>query len=290
MYKFDSKILSSCYINFLFGAGVNGTAFPQVAQFTKTLDFMKGKIKKGIENKTFEELFDLLDEVSKKETRGIFINEFNEKHSSINNDDSSIKNIKEMLRAVYKLVYDSENRKEAMNQVNIFTTNYDFIVENALKDLGYLCNYVSASNLQSHNQFFNIVGRDFSLKREVPTFLVSKIHGDIDNPILPGLDKYDLILTQNKFEIVFKMKEKLSRYNSILFVIGYSGRDEHINRILKDCVISGLTIYWFKFRHDDIIPEVISNNVTVIENDDGGDTTALFTKMVNKLWEESSEK
>ena len=289
-FKFESKKLSSCYINFLFGAGVNGSAFPQTESFSKAMLFMKDKVSPEQKNKSFEDLINCLNEKDKKEARKLFVEEFKEK--IIKKDNQSIENIKKLLSTVYKLVYEAENRKEAMNQINIFTANYDFIVEDCIKDLGYLCNYVSASNLQRHDKFFNLVGRDFLLKREVPTFLVSKIHGDISDPVLPGVDKYDSILNANKFEIFFKMKEKLSRYNSILFVIGYSGRDEHINRILKDCVDSGLTIYWFKFVETDIVPEPIKNKIKIIENtDDHGDTTALFAKKVSEdLWEESSEK
>lgn len=39
--KFDMKILSSSHLNFLFGSGVNGKAFPQFNGFTKTLDSLK---------------------------------------------------------------------------------------------------------------------------------------------------------------------------------------------------------------------------------------------------------
>ena len=42
------------------------------------------------------------------------------------------------------------------------------------------------------------------------------------------------------------MKEKLSRENSVLIVIGYSGNDEHINKILKDCEFKfGARLRWF---------------------------------------------
>lgn len=33
---FDINVLSSSHINFLFGAGVNGKAFPQLKSFTDT--------------------------------------------------------------------------------------------------------------------------------------------------------------------------------------------------------------------------------------------------------------
>lgn len=294
MDKFDRNKLSSCYINFLFGAGVNGAAFPQVENFKKAMDFMK-TAKPDLENEAFEKMIDKLEKEDRAEARRLFIEEFKEKEKQIDWDCQSIKNIKNMFRVTYRLIYESENRKEAMNQVNIFTANYDFIVEDSIKELGYLCNYVSASNVENNDKFFNIVGRDYSLKREVPTFLVSKIHGDISDPVLPGSDKFDSVLRVNKFEIFFKMKEKLSRYNSILFVIGYSGRDEHINRILKDCVEAGLTVYWFKYKEEDIIPNSIENKVVSIENEKTGDermdTTELFAKRIYKdLWEESLEK
>ena len=289
MAEFDSKILSSCYINFLFGAGVNGQAFPQLAKFEKTYLFMKKK-HKDFENKSFEELFDTLNKKDRERAREIFIDEFKNKHNLIDWNNESIKNLEELLSLTYKLVYEAENRIDAMNQINIFTANYDFIVEELLKKLGYLSNYVSASNLVSNDKFFNIVGHDYSLKRKIPTFLVSKIHGDISNPVLPGNDNYDAILTPNKFEIMFKMKEKLSRFNSILFVIGYSGRDEHINRILKDCVQSGLTIYWFKYSEKDYVPEELKTKTIIIDNEDKVDTTKVFSKELSLLWEKSLVK
>jgi hypothetical protein len=42
--EFDSKIISSCHINFLFGVGVNGGAFPQLDIFKETIGAIKGYI------------------------------------------------------------------------------------------------------------------------------------------------------------------------------------------------------------------------------------------------------
>lgn len=283
--KFDAKILSSGYINFLFGAGVNGSAFPTLSGFEKTNNYIKSKIG-AFEAKPFEELLKLLPNDEKIKALKVFTDEFKEKVDALDLSNKSINNIEELMKTVYRLVYESENRKKGMKQINIFTLNYDLIVEMVLGSLGFLCNYVSASNLSSKDKLFDIIGHDYTLNREIPTFFVSKIHGDISDPVLPGSDKYDSILAANKFEIVFKMKEKLLRYNSILFVIGYSGMDEHINRILKDCVDANLTIYWFKYNEHDYVPESIANNIFVIDNYDGGDTTLLCNKMIKELWAE----
>lgn len=50
--KFDRNVLSSVHINFLFGAGVNGNAFPQLKSFNNTLakiEELGGNIENGLE-------------------------------------------------------------------------------------------------------------------------------------------------------------------------------------------------------------------------------------------------
>ena len=271
---FDSKIISSCHINFLFGAGVNGKAFPQLDSFNETMDAIKKHLD-GHLSCGFEDAFDKLTDSQKEEVKDLFIKEFNKFLKVLDMNHNSISNLQNLLSTIKEIVDKSENRKHSMKQINIFTANYDDVVERALKKLGYLYNYVSASNFDSHGQYFNMVGYDFLFKKYIPTFFVSKIHGDIDNPILPGLKKYDKALEANKFEILFKMKEKLLRPYSLLFVIGYSGRDDHINRILNDCVKGGLTVYWFKYTETDIVPDTFKEEIEIIENDNHIDTTKL---------------
>lgn len=283
--EFDSKIISSCHINFLFGAGVNGGAFPQLDNFKETIGAIKGYIG-DYPNLGFEDAFDKLDDKQKDEVRELFIKEFNEHLDELNINHDSVTNLQNLLAKINEIVDKSENRNHSMKQINIFTANYDDIVERLLKRLGYLYNSISATNFENHNQFFNMVGYDFIYRKFIPTFFVSKIHGDINDPILPGLNKYDKALEANKFEILFKMKEKLLRPYSLLFVIGYSGRDEHINKILNDCVKGGLTIYWFKYSESDIVPDSFKNDVIIFNNDGHIDTTLLFT---NKLREKDEQ-
>lgn len=283
--EFDSKIISSCHINFLFGAGVNGGAFPQLDNFKETIGAIKGYIG-DYPNLSFEDAFDKLDDKQKDEVSKLFIKEFNEHLDKLNINHESVANLQNLLAKINEIVDKSENRNHSMKQINIFTANYDDIVERLLKRLGYLYNSISATNFENHNQFFNMVGYDFIYRKFIPTFFVSKIHGDINDPILPGLNKYDKVLEANKFEILFKMKEKLLRPYSLLFVIGYSGRDEHINKILNDCVKGGLTIYWFKYSESDIVPDSFKNDVIIFNNDEHIDTTLLLT---NKLREKDEQ-
>lgn len=287
--KFDSKILSSSHINFLFGAGVNGTAFPQINQFSKSLELLNNLLEEPFKN--FEEGIDKLKtDDDKKQVLKLFVEEFNAFTKSIDFNHKSIKHIELLFSYVNKLIEESENRTKTTKQVNIYTLNYDMIVEKTLENLGYLCNSISSSNIKNHDKFFYMVGYNFLFNKFVPTYLISKLHGDIKNPILPGMNKYDSMIMANRFEILFKMKEKLSRENSVLIVIGYSGNDEHINKILKDCILSGLTVYWFKFKKEDYIPENMLDSISIIENEESIDTTLKCSNMVKELWAKSLEE
>ena len=276
---FDINVLSSSHINFLLGAGVNGKAFPQLKSFTDTLSKIEelgGNIENGLESG----IDSLSSSAHKKIVKDVFIKEFMEADAKMNEKfgkDMSLINLEKMLRKTYLLVNESQNRNPSMKQINIFTLNYDQIVEKTLSGLGYFFSEISASNTTTRAMLLDVIGYNFNVKKYVPTFMVSKLHGDIDNPIIPGKSKYQEMLNEDYFEIAFNMKEKLCRQNSILIVIGYSGRDEHINKILKDCLNAGLTIYWYKFAQMDIVPFEENNQIIVRQQEDYSnpqDTTA----------------
>lgn len=280
--EFDSKILSSAHINFLFGAGVNGKAFPQLDGFVETVEILK---EYDSEYKNFESTINKLDDEIRKKIYDSFKKEFKENEVNINYDCQTIKNISNMFISINKLIEQSENRTKTTKQVNIFTLNYDNIIENVLEHLGYLYNSVAYSNFAHHDRFFDMIGYNNKYQKFVPTYLIMKLHGNIEEPIFPGMNKYNEALQRKHFSLIFTLKEKLLRYNSVLFVIGYSGHDEHINEILSDCIANGLTIYWFKYRKDDFIPEQLKNKIIEIENKDIPiDMTQLCGEMINELW------
>lgn len=287
--KFDSKVLSSAHINFLFGAGVNGKAFPQMSGFEESFKALRDALNEDFEN--FEDGIDSLKtDNQKKKILKVFTKEFMKFEKEMDYNNESIKDIENLFFNINRLIEESENRTKTTKQVNIYTLNYDMIIEKVLENLGYLYNYISSSNIKNHDRFFYMVGYNYSLNKFVPTYLISKLHGDISCPILPGIGKYETVIQANRFEILFKMKEKLSRDNSILFVIGYSGRDEHINKILKDCIASGLTIYWFKFKKEDYVPDNLMEKISIIENEGDSNTTLKCAKMIGELWEKSLEE
>lgn len=292
---FDINVLSSSHINFLFGAGVNGKAFPQLKSFTDTLSKIEelgGNIENGFESG----IDSLSSNAHKKIVKDVFIKEFMEADAKMNEKfgkDMSLINLEKMLRKTYLLVNESQNRNPSMKQINIFTLNYDQIVEKTLSGLGYFFSEISATNTTTRAMLLDVIGYNFNVKKYVPTFMVSKLHGDIDNPIIPGKSKYQEMLNEDYFEIAFNMKEKLCRQNSILIVIGYSGRDEHINKILKDCLNAGLTIYWYKFAQMDIVPFEENTQIIVRQQENYSnpqDTTANCYRDMEQVWEKKLEE
>lgn len=117
--------------------------------------------------------------------------------------DMSLINLEKMLRKTYLLVNESQNRNSSMKQINIFTLNYDQIVEKTLSGLGYFFSEISASNTTTRAMLLDVIGYNFNVKKYVPTFMVSKLHSDIDNPIIPGKSKYQEMLNEDYFEIAF---------------------------------------------------------------------------------------
>ena len=290
-FKFDSKILSSSHINFLFGAGVNGDAFPKMKDFIETVSLLESLLKRKIRN--FENDIGTLSKPKQEKVFKLFLSEFHRYDLNTDYNAPSIQNLEKLFQVVNKLIIESENRTLTSKQVNIYTLNYDDIIENVLKKIGVMINVISSSNIDIHDKFFDLVGYDYNLKRYIPTFLVSKIHGDISNPIFPNRKKYDETLESKRFEVLFKMKSQLSRINSILIVVGYSGKDNHINRLIKDCVLAGLTIYWFRYDEDEEIPVELNDRIIVIDQVDVDrkiNLSLMCSNMLEEIWGEQLEE
>lgn len=291
--SFTRSILSSTYINFLFGAGVNSVALPQLNGFEKTIEQIRncgGDCTKGLEVG-----IDSIKELDKrKAVKQAFIEEFKHYHSVVDYDSASIHHIKQMLRITYQFVKAAQNRNPGMKQINIYTLNYDKIMEHVLSSLGYLYHQISSSNTDRMSSLMNVIGYDYITKKYVPSFMISKLHGGINNPIIPGKSKYHDVLTAEYFEIAFNMKQHLLRPNSILFVIGYSGGDEHINGIIRDCINSGLTVYWYRYKKSDELPKIFDpESIIIIDQPDPDkqqDATLTYYQNVKKAWEEKLDE
>ena len=259
------EILASANINFLFGSGVNRRAFPQLAGFIETNKFLEEKIID--DNKSFEEKLNLLSEEDENIAREKFVKEFNESEEKISWESEDINDIKNMLNNIYKLVEQAENRQDSSYKVNLFTLNYDDIIEDILSKECYINNVISADSYKK-TDFFNMIGYNFEYGKKIPTFVTTKLHGSVikgklskDAIIYPGNKKYETALGPKFFELMFLMKSELIKRNAVLIVIGYSGNDQHINGIISDAIESNLTLIWFRYNNEEKLPEIISKNI-----------------------------
>lgn len=280
------EIIASSHINFLFGAGVNGCAFPQLNNFRETISFME---EMGASNEgTFEEKLNSLDLINRETAAKKFCEEFNSVEIDYNNN--SLINLKKLLKICNDLVSLTENRQKSMKKINIFTLNYDNIVENILDDLGYFKTVATVDNLKTI-PLFDVIPFNLEYNTEMSAFVVAKLHGTIkgnnlspNQIIYPGNKKYETSLAADFFEVMFKMKSELMKFNSTLFIIGYSGFDNHINKVINDCIENGLTVYWYKYNNEDIIPEIFKNRIVEIAQEETKiDTTERCFKMISEV-------
>lgn len=265
------EIFASANINFLFGSGVNGRSFPQLVGFSKTNEFLNEKYK-GISN-SFEEKLNSLNGQDRKMAERLFVEEFNQAEKELDMNSSDLQDIGTLMKNVYTLVDTTENRQDSSYKINIFTLNYDDIVETILQDKSYMNNVLSADSYKKTN-FFDVIGYNFKYNKKVPTFITAKLHGSVTKGILkqdaiiyPGNKKYETALGPRFFELMFLMKEELIKQNAVLIVIGYSGNDEHLNGIISDAIESSLTVIWFRYNNNEELPETIKkhgNKVIII--------------------------
>lgn len=286
--ELNPKLIASSKISLLLGSGANGNLYPKLYEFERTIEKLKDILdREEIDPHKIEYLISGIKEIDKREeVLNVFKNEILEFHRTINFINSSSGNISSMLHELDRLVQYEENRTFRTKQINIFTLNYDRILETILKKSGLFNNVLTPNNVKKQSYLYSLIGQDYITKKYKTTFLVSKIHGNIDDPILPGLAKYDELLAEKYFELLFNMKSILREPNSTLFVIGYSGNDDHINQLMDDCVGSGLTIFWFRYKKEEIIPKNLENKIIVIDqpNEISEDTTKLLAEGLKNLW------
>ena len=169
-------ILASSNINFLFGAGVNGRAFPQLSGFTETNELLNEKYIG--ENQNFEEKLNSLQEKDKKLVINKFLEEFNSFIKDIDDTHQDINDIQDLFKNVYELIDKKEDRQIESFKCNVFTLNYDDIVENILESNSYFNKVITVDRFVRTN-IFDMVGFNYKYKKYIPTFIITKLHGSV---------------------------------------------------------------------------------------------------------------
>lgn len=189
---------------------------------------------------------------------------------------------------IYKTFYQKVTyRNKDLSRVNIFTTNNDLFNERVLDNLNINYNNGFGGGLE---RFFNPARFGYTFSRKIETSLekyealdnmiyLYKLHGSInwiekegnslfniqeinikhtdDKPsesvlIYPNPLKQGKSLTSPYTDIIREFQKKLLLQNSVLFVIGYSFSDEHVNNIIYQALSSNSSISIVIFNDCDV--------------------------------------
>lgn len=282
------RVLGSCSINFLFGAGVNGSGFPQFGAFSKTLEVLKNH---GTPGENIEQEVRSLASDERDDVLDAFCAEFMECATEFDPDNESIMHLGRLFNDVSAIVAKAENRHPESKRINVFTLNYDRIAETVLERQGQFYYVLNAKHSKSSLPF-EIVGYNTAKREYVPTFAIYKLHGSTDaanklkkgDIVFPGDDKLGNVLN-DFYETLFSMKGELLKRNSVLFVIGYSWSDDHVNGVIEDALANGLVVYQLQYGNSDESSDRIPRNVYIVppaDIEEKQDTTLTLAELLEK--------
>lgn len=303
---FLKSIFSSSHINFLFGAGVNGQLFPQTNSDKMILEITK-IIPTYDNNLTLEENISNYYNKNLKKDNNIeskIINVFKdynkiaiEKIKEGNNED--FKNLVDLIRKTVEIIDETDNRNLSMKELNIFTLNYDTVIDEALEKLNLQYMIYDSKNIIQKSSMYETILFDYNVEKFLSRINVFKIHGNIEyNEIItPSSKKYEEIIQSSFFELQSAFKRKLERKNSTLIIIGYGFADLHINNILKNLIQKQILLInlnygkennknFVKFRES--VPLHSEKIINIEQKNEINSTKYLFDLLRNKVF--SDEK
>ena len=184
------------------------------------------------------------------------------------------------MREVISLMNRMNSRQNPRN-INIFTTNYDLFIENALDEVsktetfvindgarGYFKRVLDSSNF---NRTVSYRGPSNNYVDEIPSISLIKPHGSVnwektadeeieiraevvDNPIVVNPDGHEPRVTfeENYFHDMLRIfQTELDKPQSVLFVIGFSFQDEHIAKMMQRALRNKeLNVYIFCYSNN----------------------------------------
>ena len=154
-------------------------------------------------------------------------------------------------------------RKPSEPRVQLYTTNYDTLFEQASKQAGFII--IDGFSISHPRKFngtnfdYDIVYRERSRIKPDESFIPNvfqllKLHGsvdwqresdgcivqkeEVDNPciIYPASDKYESSYEQPYIEMLAHFQQTLRKEGTLLIVIGFGFKDKHIQSIIKEAV------------------------------------------------------
>ncbi len=153
-------------------------------------------------------------------------------------------------------------RKNNDTRIQLFTTNYDTLFEQAASEAGFVV--IDGFSFTQPREFsgkwfdLDIVNRDKTRIKKEESFLpevfhLYKLHGslnwikqngrimqcdDATDPLIiyPADEKYESSYEQPYFEMMSRFQQSLRKENTLLIVIGFGFQDKHINNVIFEAV------------------------------------------------------
>lgn len=211
-------------------------------------------------------------------------------------------------------------RNKDLSRLNIFTTNNDLFNEYALDSVNI--HYINGFS-RGINRYFNPALFNYTYSKRMDTSIekfepvenmvyLYKIHGsinwiedntnsnsffnikeinepkrekDIENILIyPTPTKQNKSLGSPYVELFREFQKKLLEPHSILFVIGYSFSDEHVNNIIYQALATNSTINLVIFGEiNNKVVEIADNRIINIFGEYKGEKINYFSYIVNNL-------
>ena len=154
-------------------------------------------------------------------------------------------------------------RKASEPRVQLFTTNYDTLFEQAAQEGGYAVidgfSFTSPRTFSGRYFDYDIVQRERTRLKDEESFVskvfhLYKMHGSLtwertgqgrvqqvdstESPLIvyPASDKYESSYEQPYFEMMSRFQQALRRENTLLIVLGFGFRDKHIQNVILEAI------------------------------------------------------
>ena len=249
----------------------------------------KGKTRQGLWddcNDEIQEVYALCPKIKDKKFEVNFdIESFltalilHEKVNDVVKDSASVsikEKIEKKIAAACKLSLDNDiaphidflnkitARKSSDARVQLFTTNYDTLFEQAANASGFVIidgfSFTQPRKFSGRFYDFDIVNREKTRIKQEESFVskvfhLYKLHGSLnwtkskskesvfqeDNPaeplvIYPASEKYESSYEQPYFEMMSRFQQSLRKDNTLLIVIGFGFQDKHIQNVIIEAV------------------------------------------------------